>query len=178
MSDPSTGSLRGRAQLIIGLALVVSVLAGALAVIGIVKLARDSGPSGGSNAANADNATTAMTDGGQLAVDFTSFNYQTLDQNFTTTAKHATGTFAKTYLAQSRAIESSLKKVKAVASSQVVATGLQAFSPAKGTATVIVALNVSTKNTKTPAGTVQYFRMLVQLVHQNGQWLANQVAPQ
>jgi Mce-associated membrane protein len=177
---PTEGSLRGRAQLVVVIALIVAVGAGALAVLGVVKYAHASSTSGssGRTAALASGATTALTDGGQLAVDFTSFNYQTLDQDFTKTAKEATGAFAKTYLAQSRAVESLIVKAKAVSVSQVVATGLQSYTPSKGTATVLVALNVTTKNTKTPAGTVQYFRMQVQMVNKGGKWYANAVTPQ
>jgi Mce-associated membrane protein len=132
----------------------------------------------GTAAANSAAATTAMADGGQLAVDFTSFNYQTFSQDLAATAKRATPSFAKVYLAQSRAIAPAIKKVKAVANSQVDATGLQSFSAAKGTASVIVALNESTKNVKSPAGTEVYLRMQVKMVRQNGQWLATGVEPQ
>jgi hypothetical protein len=180
MTVPSEGSSPGRAQLVVVLALIVTVAAAALSVLGIVKYGHDGSTSSSSSgtAAQASGATTALTDGGQLAVDFTSFNYLTLDQDFTKTAADATGAFAKTYLAQSRAVESLIKKAKAVAISQVVATGLQAYAPSKGTATVLVALNVTTKNTKAPAGTVQYFRMQVQMVNKDGKWLANAVTPQ
>jgi hypothetical protein len=60
----------------------------------------------------------------------------------------------------------------------VVATGLSSFNPSAGTATVIVALNDTTKNTKSPAGTVQYFRMQVQMVKQGGEWVASAVTPE
>jgi Mce-associated membrane protein len=123
-------------------------------------------------------ATTALTEGGQLAVDFTSFNYQTFSHDLAATSKHATPTFAKTYLAQSKTIASAIKKIKAVATAQVAATGLQSFSPSKGTASVIVALNETTKNVKTPAGTEVYLRMQVKMVRQHGQWLASGVEPQ
>jgi hypothetical protein len=192
MSVPSEGALPSngegslrRAHVVIAVALVVAVVAAALAVVGLRKLSDDSHPSstgatstGSDPASLAANSTTALVEGGQIAVDFTSFNYQTLDQDFAATAAHATPAFAKTYLSESRTVASLIKKAKAVSVAQVVATGLQAYEPAKGTATVIVALNDTTKNTKSPAGTVQYFRMQVQLVNQDGKWLATAVSPQ
>jgi hypothetical protein len=54
---------------------------------------------------------------------------------------------------------------------------LVAFNPTAGTATVNVALNDTTKNTRSPAGAVQYFRMTVELVKLNGVWLAQGVTP-
>jgi Mce-associated membrane protein len=174
---PIGGSLRERAQLVVVIALVVTVIAAALTVIGLVKYVNDSpsSNSGGAATGLASGATTALADGGQLAVDFTSFNYQSLDSDFTKTASEATGAFAKTYLTQSRLVESLVKRAKAVATAQVVATGLQAYSPSRGTATVDVALNVTTKNIKHPAGTVQYFRVAVAMVDQHGKWLASAV---
>jgi Mce-associated membrane protein len=181
MPDPTEGSERARAQAVIAVALVVAVVAGVFAVLGIRKHSRDSDSAGtpsGTVATAAADATTAVAEGGQLAVDFTSFNYQTLNHDLTATASHATATFAKTYLNQSRAVASLIRKAKAVSVSQVVATGLQSYNPTAGTASVLVALNDTTKNTQSPAGTVQYFRMQVQMVKQNGTWLATAVTPQ
>jgi Mce-associated membrane protein len=166
---------------VIAVALAVALVAAVLAVLGLRKHSRDNGAATGSAAgvsSAAAGATTALAEGGQLAVDFTSFNYQTLDNDLTATARHATASFSKTYLSQSRAVASLIKKAKAVSSSKVVATGLQNYSPTAGTATVLVALNDTTKNTKAPAGTVQYFRMQVQMVRQDGTWLASGVTPQ
>jgi Mce-associated membrane protein len=180
MSDPAMRSPRARSQLIVTTALVVSVLGAALTVLGVVKLnqaaASPSTPAAG--ATNVAEATQALTEGGQLAVDFTSFNYQSFSQDLTATAKHATPAFAKVYLAQSKTIAPAIKQVKAVAQSQVAATGLQSFSAAKGTASVIVALNETTKNVKSPAGTEVYLRMKVTLVREHGEWLASGVSPQ
>lgn len=182
MAISTAGSSRGRAQLVVVFALVVTVIAGAVAGVNALKLSRDSQaashPTATSTKVLSASATTALAEGGQLAVDFTSFNYQDLAQDFSQTASHATPAFAKVYLAQSRSVATLIKKAKAVSVSQVVATGLASFSAAHHTATVIVALNDTTKNTKSTAGTVQYFRMQVQMVSQNGQWLASQVTPE
>jgi Mce-associated membrane protein len=186
MSDPAHGTPRARSRLVVTTAVGGSALIAAIAVFGAVELTSaaasprsDTAASANStNAADAASATAAMVEGGQLAVDFTSFNYRTFSTDLTATAKHATPAFAKVYLAQSRTIAPAIKKVKAVAQSRVAATGLQSFSPTKGTASVIVALNETTSNVKSPAGTQVYLRMRVTLVKQGGQWLASGVSPQ
>jgi Mce-associated membrane protein len=177
MTVPSEGASRARTRAVVVAAVVVAVVAAVLSGLEIGRLASGSG-AGSRPSAAAAGATTALTDGGQLAVDFTSFDYQTLNHDFEATAAHATSSFAKTYLAQSKAVASLIRKAKAVSVSQVVATGLQSYSPAKGTATVLVALNDTTKNTKSPSGSVQYFRMQVQMVRQGDKWLASAVTPQ
>jgi Mce-associated membrane protein len=178
MTVPSPGAVPRRANVIVAFALVVTIAAAVLSVLGVIKLTRSSGSAGSStNASVAAEATTAMTEGGQIAVDFTSFDYRTLSQDYKQTAAHATPTFAKTYLQQSRLVAKFVKKAKAISTSSVVATGLVAFNPTAGTATVNVALNDTTKNIKSPAGAVQYYRMSVELVKQNGVWLAQGVTP-
>jgi Mce-associated membrane protein len=174
MSAQPTGSWRDRAQLIIAAALLVTVILGALTVVFALKLSHDSHRTVDPSALQAS-ATTALTEGGQLAVDFTSFDYRTLSKDRNETASHLTPSFAKIYLTQSGVTAPDIAKVKAVSTSKVVATGLQAFSPAKHTATVIVALDDTASNVKSPKGTLQYYRLQVQLVEQNGHWLASNV---
>jgi Mce-associated membrane protein len=165
---------RSSALTVAAAALAIVVVTGGLAAAGVHKLSNNSG-----SAAPVGNAgaTLALHEGGQLAVDFTTFDYRTLPADFRRTAALSTPAFAKTYLQQSRLVESSIRKVKAVSVSQVVATGLQAYDPVKGTATVLVAINDTTKNIKAPTGDVRYYRMQVQMVHEDGKWLASQVQP-
>ncbi|HEX3823042.1 MAG TPA: hypothetical protein VHV79_01100 [Mycobacteriales bacterium] len=174
MSAQSAGSWRDRAQLIVAASLLVTVILGALTVVFALKLSHDSHDTAAPTALQAS-ATTALTEGGQLAVDFTSFDYRTLSKDRNETASHLTPSFAKIYLTQSGVTAPDITKVKAVSTSKVVATGLQAFSPAKHTATVIVALDDTASNIKSPKGTLQYYRLQVQLVEQNGRWLASNV---
>lgn len=165
VSDPP--ATRGRATGVVVAALVVIVGLGALAVITVRTT--------GHRSAGSASRNTVSAVGGQLAVDFTSFDYRHLNSDFTATARRATPGFAKTYLAQSRSVASVIAKAKAVSSSQVVATGVKSISPTN--AVVLVALNDVTRNTQSPKGTTQYFRMEVDLVRQGGQWLASQVEP-
>jgi hypothetical protein len=168
--------VRQPAQLIVALGLVVTVAAGTLAGFGFAKWSHDSRSSSQSAiAATASAATTAMAEAGQLAVDFTSLDYRKLAQERAATAQHLTPAFAKVYLAQSKVTAKDIRKVKAVAVANVVATGLQAYSPAAGTANVLVAVDVTTKNVAKKAGVTQYYRFQIQLLRQGSQWLASNV---
>lgn len=165
VSDPVAG--HGRATAVVVAALVVIVGLGSLAVVA----ARTTGHR---STGSADQSGVSAI-GAQLAVDFTSFDYRHLNAEFAATAKRATPAFAKTYLAQSKSVASVIAKAKAVSTSQVVATGVKSVSATQ--AVVLVALNDVTKNTQSPKGTTQYFRMEVDLVRQGGHWLASQVEP-
>lgn len=178
MSDPSAGSAAARARLVAIIALAVAIAAGVMIIVGLSRLpdasAVDSTATQGTAGAAAG-ATTALNEGGQIAVDFTSFNYKTLAQDQAQIATHLTPAFRKTYLAQSTPLNNVIRKAKSVATSQVVASGLSSYDPTAGTATVIVAVNVTSQNIKTH-GTVQYYRFSVQLQRQETQWLASNVA--
>jgi Mce-associated membrane protein len=181
MSDPTVDSPRLPAIPVFVFALVIALLAAALAVVGAVKLHHGSSSSAGQVSADGvigDNPATALAAGGQLAVDFTSFDYRKLDQDYAATARLAAPSFASKYLAQSKLFEPAVKKAKAISVSEAVSTALQSFSASQRTASVIVALNDTTTNIRAPHGTVTYFRMLVEMTDQDGQWLATAVSPQ
>jgi hypothetical protein len=174
MSSPAAGSAAARPRLVAVLAAVVALAAAALIVVGVTTLP-DAGAAGSTGpAAAAAGATTALNQGSQIAVDFTSFNYKTLAQDQAQIATHLTPTFRKTYLTQSRPLNSVIRKAKSVASSRVVASGLSSYDQTAGTATVIVAVDVTSRNVKTQ-GTVQYYRFSVQLQRQGSEWLASNV---
>jgi Mce-associated membrane protein len=159
---------RSRALTVVMAAFVAIVVLGSLTAV-VIHTTQHRSSSG-----NADRITLLAV-GGQLAVDFTSFDYRHLDADFAATAKRATPAFASTYLKQSKSVASVITKAKAVSTSQVVATGLKSSSATN--AVVLVAVNDLTKNTQSPKGTTQYFRMQITLVRQNGKWLASQVEP-
>jgi Mce-associated membrane protein len=169
VSDVQPAPGRSRALTVVMAAFVVIVVLGALTAVAIHTSQRRSSSSGTTD------RTTLLAVGGQLAVDFTSFDYRHLDADFAATAKRATPAFASTYLKQSKSVASVITKAKAVSTSQVVATGLKSSSATN--AVVLVAVNDLTKNTQSPKGTTQYFRMQITLVNQNGKWLASQVEP-
>src|SRR5690348_11579571 len=106
MPSPAAGSAAARPRLVAILATIVALAAVALIVVGVTTLP-DAGAAGSTGpAAAAAGATTALNQGSQIAVDFTSFNYKTLAQDQAQIATHLTPTFRKTYLAQSRPLNS------------------------------------------------------------------------
>jgi Mce-associated membrane protein len=169
VSVPAEGS-KGRGLAVAITALVVAVAAGALVVVGLAKSA-DAGDSSGAGSSAA--ATTLVADAAQYAVDFTSFDYRTIKQDRADTAKDFTAAYAKAYLVQSKALQSSIVKAKAVAVAHVVASGLQSFDPVAGTATVLVAVDITTKNVNAPDGTPSYYRFSIPMQRQGNAWLAN-----
>src|ERR1700735_2736682 len=98
VTDPPVGRGRTTTTAVVAAALAVIV---ALGVLVVLSVRTNSHRSAGSS-----NESNVSAVGGQLAVDFTSFDYRHLDQDFTATAKRATPAFAKTYLAQSKSVES------------------------------------------------------------------------
>jgi hypothetical protein len=171
--DPVPAPRRRRPTRVIVAALVVILVLGSAAGYAIRTTGQRS--SAGSD------QTALLAIGGQLAVDFTSFDYRHLNAEFAATAKRATPAFAKTYLSQSKSVASFITKAKAVSTSRVVAAGLcedkaQCKDATTGTV-VLVALDDVTTNASAPKGTTQYFRMEVDLTRQNGRWIANEVQP-
>jgi hypothetical protein len=180
MTVPTEGRAPDRARAILIVAAIVALLAGTFVGLGLRKLSHDKDaadhPSAGLAGAAAG-AKTALVTGGQLAVNFTSFDYRTLPQDRANTAKHFAPAYAKAYLVQSKALAPAIRKAKAVAVSSVVATGLSSYDPTAGTATVLVALNIDTKNSATPAGAPSYYRLEVSLEKDGPEWLATKMLP-
>jgi hypothetical protein len=174
MPSPAAGSAAARPRLVAILAAAVAVAAAALIVVGVTTLPDAGAVGSNGTAAAASGATTALNQGSQIAVDFTSFNYKTLAQDQAQIATHLTPAFRKTYLEQSRPLNTVIRRAKSVASSRVVASGLSSYDQTAGTATVIVAVDVTSRNVKTQ-GTVQYYRFSVQLQRQGSEWLASNV---
>ena len=175
MSVAAAATPAARPRVVAAVAAVVALAAAALIVVGFLRMPGSdavAGVAGGSDAVG--KATSAVAAADQIAVDFTSFNYRTLAQDQARVAANLTPTFRATYLAQSRPLRAVIVRARSSATSQVVADGLSSFDPAAGKASVIVALNVTSRNIKTQ-GTVQYYRFSVQLQHVGTKWLASNV---
>jgi Mce-associated membrane protein len=126
-------------------------------------------------AARTDVRTTVLGVARQDAVDFTTYDYQHLQQDFALFAARATGKLHSQYVALTPDLVSRFQTLKVVSQGQVVSSGLVSQSPT--TAAVVVAVNDTIHNAKIPKGQVVYDRLLVDLQLINGQWLATQVQP-
>jgi hypothetical protein len=153
-------------------ALAVFVVAAALSIVGLVRLGGDSVSR---HQDRANERAQVIGVAGQLAIDFTSIDYRKLDAEFTATAKHATPAFAKSYLATVRAFAPLYRRGKVVVTTSVDTAGIESLTP--DAAVVLVALKGTATNTSSPNGSLQLFRMQVNLSRVNGNWLASNVQP-
>jgi hypothetical protein len=136
------------------------------------------GDSGPGAAASQSETKVVIADAAQYAVDFTSFDYQTLSSDYGNAARDFTSTFAKVYLKESKATIPAIQAAKAVATSTVASAALQSFNGTAGTASVILAMDITTKNKKSPNGALTYYRFQIPMVRQpNNTWLASAINP-
>jgi Mce-associated membrane protein len=122
-----------------------------------------------------DRQQAALAAARQVAVDFTTVDYRHLKADFARTAKLATPTLSKNYLAQSTEASSYITKAKAVSKGSVASSALSKISP--NSATVLVAVNETVTNTSTPKGAVQYYRLSIGMTRSGSHWLASAVSP-
>jgi hypothetical protein len=164
---PAPDVVRPRALPVLVAALVVLAVTVTLSIVGLRQLSHAS--------SRDDERTQVAALAGQLAVDFTSIDYRHLQQEFATTASHATADFSKKYLATVKAFEPLYRKGKVVQTTSVDVAGVQSLTATA--AVVLVALKGTATNSAAPSGTQQLFRMQVDLTKQGHAWLASNVQP-
>jgi Mce-associated membrane protein len=148
-------------------ALVVALAAGALAAVGATKLSHGD--------ALDEARTQALSAARKVAVDFSAYNYQQLDQDFARVAAESTGAFRDDYLKQSAGVKDLIVQVKAVSTAEVA--GAAVVESSARSATVVLALNRLVTNTKVPKGQRDSFGLELTLVKKGSHWLASQVKP-
>src|SRR3954451_19404214 len=117
----------------------------------------------------------ALAAGRQIAIDIASYDYRTIDRDFTRVSEEATGKFLSDFSTQSAGVRDAIVTVKAVSQAQVASAGVVNVSA--DSAQVIVALNRTVTNAQAPKGTSSAFGVQMFLVKHNGRWLASQVNP-
>lgn len=116
----------------------------------------------------------ALAAGRQIAVDFSSYDYRHLPEDFKRVADEATGNFKKNFVTQSAGAADLIRKVKGVASeAEVVAAGVSNVGPSA--ATVVLAVNRVIRTIDKPNGVSNSFGLQITLVHSAGRWLARDV---
>lgn len=113
--------------------------------------------------------------GRQIAVDFASYDYKHIDQDFGRVAAEATGDFKKQFVTQSAGIRPYVIKAKSVSTAQVASEGLVDVAP--NTATVVIALDRTIKTSTAPNGQQAALGVEIDLVRQGNKWLASAVKP-
>lgn len=144
---------------VVGLAVALMLLA--------LDLARD---------ANRDDArASALSSARQAVVNFTSFDYRSLDEQFAVVAKETTGDFAQQFATQRDTIRKRLTDTKGVTKTTIVDAGLAAATTREATAVVALDQLITSSELKQPVTSRQ--RVEVHLVRSGDRWLVDNVSP-
>lgn len=169
MSEESAGTAtpRRRPALILVAIAIVLLAAAAISVFGVL---------GASRATAQDNDRLALVSAARLdAVDFTTYDYRNIASDFARFAARTTGSLHTDYTRFAPDLETRFKDLKVHSVGQVITAGV--VQSTSTTATVLVAVNDTVYNSKTPKGQVVYDRLAFVLQKIDGRWLASSVRP-
>lgn len=122
-----------------------------------------------------DQRGSALAAARQAAVNFTSYDYRHLDQDYQRVRDEATGAFRTDFDKQSKVLAQLIQQSKAVAKGQVVDAAL--VTAGSGAATVLVAVDDTITNTQAPKGVVKHYRLRIDLKKVGGSWRVADVQP-
>jgi Mce-associated membrane protein len=118
--------------------------------------------------------TTAVAAAKVYAVELASYDYRHLSQDFGAVQKHASPSFAKSFIQSSDALKTVLTKYKATAKAKVIAAGLTSGSTDR--AVVLVFLDQTVTNTAQKSGpTTDQSRVSITLTRAHAAWVIDQV---
>jgi Mce-associated membrane protein len=109
----------------------------------------------------------------QEALNFISIDYRAFDQDSKNVLSGATGDFKQQFSDQSKTLQSLVASNKAVSTGQVLQAGVVTSSATS--ARVLVVADATVANTAAPSGQVRNYRLQMDLVQQNGQWLTSDI---
>jgi len=109
----------------------------------------------------------------QEALNFISIDYRNFAQDTNNVLSGATGDFKQQFTDQSKTLQSLVTSNKAVSTGQVLQAGMVTSSPTS--ARVLVVADAKVANTAAPSGQVRNYRLQMDLVEQNGQWLTSDI---
>ena len=150
----------------------VLVSAGAIVVALVVGLVLSLSALSNQNAL-VSSRTTALSAARTYAVELASYNYRSLDRDFSTVAANSTPSFRRTFAESSDALKSTLSRYKATAVAKVVSAGVVSATTSR--AVVLVFLNQNIANSTQTKPTTDRSQVEVTLVRSGGRWLVDQV---
>ncbi|WP_050803522.1 MULTISPECIES: hypothetical protein [Protofrankia] len=110
----------------------------------------------------------------QSAVNLTTINFATADQDIQRILASGTGEFADQFATNIDSYKDLVRQGKVITTGEVKETGLVSLD--RNTAKVAVALSSTVKNDQTPDGEERFYRMLIEVHRQSdGHWLASRV---
>ena len=107
----------------------------------------------------------------QEALNFISIDYRNFGQDSDNVLSGATGDFKQQFSDQSKTLQSLVTSNKAISTGQVLQAGVVTSSATS--ARVLVVADATVANTAAPSGQVRNYRLQLDLVDQNGQWLTS-----
>lgn len=155
-----------RGPLVAASAAAVALLAAAI-VLGVLYVQARNKDSGVSPATRQQALASAQ----KVAIDFSTYDYRHLDQNFAQVASELTGKFATDYQATARSLKATLMQYQAVATAKVLDAGLVSISANKAVAILFVDQTTTGKVSKTP--TVDRNRLRVTMERHGNRWLTS-----
>lgn len=118
---------------------------------------------------------SALAAARQEAVNFTTYDYRHLSQDFARVSAAATGSFRKEFQTESGSLAQLIGQSKAVATGRVLDAGLVSISSTGATA--VVALDDRVTNSVAPNGVVRNYRLKIVLARSHGRWLVANLQP-
>ncbi len=144
----------------------LSVLVLALVVAAVVLGLRVRGAE-----AREDDRDAALTAARQSALNLTSIDRADLEGDLARVLEGATGAFAEEFEARSENLRQVLVENEVVSEGEVIAAGLVRGDPT--TATAIVVVDATVRNTAMPEGRLNTYRMRIELEKQGDRWLTS-----
>lgn len=109
----------------------------------------------------------------QEALNFISIDYRNFDQDSNNVLSGATGDFKQQFSGETKTLQGLVTQNKAVSTGQVLQAGV--VDSSDSSARVLVVADATVANTASPSGQVRNYRLQMDLVDQNGQWLTSDI---
>ncbi|MGI8537484.1 MAG: hypothetical protein ACR2K2_13575 [Mycobacteriales bacterium] len=151
---------------LVSIPLAVAVVALAV-VVGALRI----GPTAGTVVEAEPQRRAALEAARERTVALTSYDYRRLDQDFAAVLATATGQFAEDYRNTSAELRPDLLADQAVATTTVVAAGLESFAPDRAVAVIAVNQVITVRDAPRPEGN----RIRMTLVRPADTWLVERV---
>jgi len=120
-----------------------------------------------------DARTSALVAARTFSLELSTYDYHHLDKDFGAVIDHSTGTFKSDFTKASKDLEPLITKYQATSVGDVRASGVQ--DATADTATVVLFVDQTVKNSNQSQPRVDRNRLRVTLVHSGGGWLVSKV---
>ena len=164
-------------QVQIPTAVLIALVAVVLALAALGGYFWTSSPGGGISGGGTSDATrqAVLQVARQDAVNFATYDYRHLEQDFAYVANASTGSFHDQFLQSAKALTPTFQQLKATATGTAQDAGIVRLT--HNHAVVLVYVDQTVQNTQRPQPSIGRFRFEIDLVRQGNQWLITNLAP-